>query len=187
MGGEATRFPITKDDLDLICKQVEDAAQDHDLILLNAGSSAGAEDFSAKVVEKLGQPARSWGGRAAGTSGDFWDCGVRQLTVPTVHRLSSPIIGVPGYPVSAALTIDIFVEPLLAKWLGRRPAELSARAGATHPEDHITRGRRGLRPCCGWQGRRQAHCSPAFARRRRHHFTGASGWDCHPAAGCAGR
>ena len=34
-----------------------------------------------------------------------------------------PIIGVPGYPVSAALTAEIFVEPLLAGWLGRRPAE----------------------------------------------------------------
>ncbi len=34
-----------------------------------------------------------------------------------------PIIGVPGYPVSAALTAEIFVEPLLARWLGRRPAE----------------------------------------------------------------
>jgi putative molybdopterin biosynthesis protein len=31
---------------------------------------------------------------------------------------------VPGYPVSAALTVDIFVEPLLAQWLGRRPNEL---------------------------------------------------------------
>jgi len=54
MGGEPTRYPITKDDFDLICEQVLDAAQDNDLVLLNAGSSAGAEDFSAKVVEKLG-------------------------------------------------------------------------------------------------------------------------------------
>jgi putative molybdopterin biosynthesis protein len=35
-----------------------------------------------------------------------------------------PIVGVPGYPVSAALTVDIFVEPLIATWLGRRPKEL---------------------------------------------------------------
>jgi putative molybdopterin biosynthesis protein len=35
-----------------------------------------------------------------------------------------PIVGVPGYPVSAALTIDIFVEPIIAQWLGRRPNEL---------------------------------------------------------------
>src|SRR5512138_1301515 len=54
MGGEATRFSITKDDFDLICERVQEAAQNHDLILLNAGSSAGAEDFSAKVVQKLG-------------------------------------------------------------------------------------------------------------------------------------
>ena len=33
-------------------------------------------------------------------------------------NLQTPIIGVPGYPVSAALTGEIFVEPLLAKWLG---------------------------------------------------------------------
>ena len=33
----------------------------------------------------------------------------------------TPIIGVPGYPVSAALTGEIFVEPLLAAWLGRAP------------------------------------------------------------------
>jgi putative molybdopterin biosynthesis protein len=42
-----------------------------------------------------------------------------------VNRQSSiPIIGVPGYPVSAALTVEIFVEPLIARWLGRRPVEL---------------------------------------------------------------
>jgi putative molybdopterin biosynthesis protein len=33
-----------------------------------------------------------------------------------------PVIGVPGYPVSAALTGEIFVQPLLARWLGRQPA-----------------------------------------------------------------
>jgi putative molybdopterin biosynthesis protein len=44
-----------------------------------------------------------------------------------------PIIGVPGYPVSAALTGEIFVEPLLACWLGRRPAEpIIVKATLTH-------------------------------------------------------
>src|SRR6266542_2864440 len=54
MGGEPRRYPITKDDFNVICQRVEEAAQSHDLVLLNAGSSAGAEDFSAMVVEKLG-------------------------------------------------------------------------------------------------------------------------------------
>jgi putative molybdopterin biosynthesis protein len=34
-----------------------------------------------------------------------------------------PVIGVPGYPVSAALTGEIFVEPLLASWQGRIPRQ----------------------------------------------------------------
>jgi putative molybdopterin biosynthesis protein len=32
-----------------------------------------------------------------------------------------PVIGVPGYPVSAALTGEIFVEPLLARWQAQLP------------------------------------------------------------------
>ena len=73
MGGEPTRFPITKDDFDLICERVPEAAQDHDLILLNAGSSAGAEDFSASVVQKLGTVAGAWCGCPPGASGDSWE------------------------------------------------------------------------------------------------------------------
>ena len=131
MGAEATRFPITKDDFDLICERVAKAAQDHDLILLNAGSSAGAEDFSASVVQKLGQllvhgVAVRPGhpvilGMVNRESENVDSSATKQLPNP---ESQAPIIGVPGYPVSAALTIDIFAEPLIAQWLGRRPLEL---------------------------------------------------------------
>ena len=124
MGGEPTRYPITKDDFELICERVQSAAQTQDLILLNAGSSAGAEDFSAKVVQKLGKLLVHG---VAVRPGHPVILGLidRQADGPpskTSHVI--PIIGVPGYPVSAALTVDIFVEPLLAEWLGRRPGEL---------------------------------------------------------------
>jgi putative molybdopterin biosynthesis protein len=116
MGGEATRFPITKDDLELITEQVRQAAREFDLVLLNAGSSAGAEDFSARVIERLGRLL-------------VHGVAVRPghpviLGMLNVDGRSVPIVGVPGYPVSAALTIDIFVEPLIAQWLGRAPREL---------------------------------------------------------------
>ena len=116
MGAEATRFPITKDDFDLICDRVVEAAQEHDLILLNAGSSAGAEDFSASVVQKLGTLLVHGVAVRPG----------HPVILGTITRDTSlvPIIGVPGYPVSAALTIDIFVEQIIAQWLGRRPLEL---------------------------------------------------------------
>lgn len=131
MGGEPTRYPITKDDFDLICQRVQEAAQNYDLILLNAGSSAGAEDFSAKVVEKLGKllvhgvAVRPGHPVILGTVNRKSKIENREsenLTPDTWHM--TPIIGVPGFPVSAALTIEIFVEPLLAKWLGRKPNEL---------------------------------------------------------------
>jgi len=122
MGGEATRYPITKDEFDLICERVAEAAQDHDLILLNAGSSAGAEDFSAGVVQKLGKLLVHGVAVRPG----------HPVILGMVNRKSEienpkskiPIIGVPGYPVSAALTVDIFAEPLIAQWLGRRPNQL---------------------------------------------------------------
>src|SRR5215217_8009481 len=125
MGGESTRFPITKDNFELICERVQEAAQDHDLILLNAGSSAGAEDFSAKVVEKLGQLLVHGVAVRPGHPVILGTIDYGRLTKESVHGTSMvPIIGVPGYPVSAALTVDIFVEPLIAHWLGRRPNEL---------------------------------------------------------------
>jgi len=136
-GGTPTRYPIIPDNMDTICRFVEDAAKGHDLILLNAGSSAGAEDYSAQVVEKLGlllvhgvaiRPGHpvilglvNRNGPSSGQADD--------RTSPK----QIPIIGVPGYPVSAALTGEIFVEPLLAKWLGRNQMELPmTQARLTH-------------------------------------------------------
>jgi len=131
MGGEPTRYPILKDDFNLICERVQEAAHSHDLVLLNAGSSAGAEDFSARVVEKLGTLLVHG---VAVRPGHPVILGLINRKSEIVNRKSDaltpepsplvPIVGVPGYPVSAALTIDIFVEPLIAKWLGRKPNEL---------------------------------------------------------------
>ena len=115
-GGEADQFPITPDIEDQIKAQVFAAAQDHDLILLNAGSSAGAEDFSARIVEQLGQLL-------------VHGVAVRPghpviLGMIRIEERQVPIIGVPGYPVSAALTGEIFRGAIsMARWLGRQPRE----------------------------------------------------------------
>ncbi len=112
-GGEPTRFPISVDDFDLIRSRVAEAARAHDLVLLNAGSSAGSEDFSARVVESLGTLLVHG---IAVRPGHPVILGLLQ-----VEGRAVPVIGVPGYPASAALTGEIFVEPLLARWLGRAP------------------------------------------------------------------
>jgi putative molybdopterin biosynthesis protein len=126
-GGTASRYPITRDDFSAICQEVSKAAQEHDLILLNAGSSAGSEDFSARVVAELGELLVHG---VAVRPGHPVIIGMIHVDRPNTQKslgyessaLKIPIIGVPGYPVSAALTGEIFVEPLLARWLGRQPA-----------------------------------------------------------------
>jgi putative molybdopterin biosynthesis protein len=129
MGGEPTRLPIIKDDFELICDRVEEAAKNYDLILLNAGSSAGTEDYSAKVVEKLGSLIVHGVAVRPGHPVIFGLINKKGTQLDASRDKSNlkeaiPIIGVPGYPVSAALTIEIFIEPILAKWLGRSSVNL---------------------------------------------------------------
>lgn len=121
-GGDAVRFPITPDKYEAILECVKEASKGYDLVLLNAGSSAGSEDFSAQVVEKLGKLLVHG---VAVRPGHPVILGMIIKDAYVMHQSSIvPIIGIPGYPVSAALTAEIFIEPILAKWLGRRPAEL---------------------------------------------------------------
>ncbi len=140
-GGIPTRFPITPDLFDQLCTRVEQASCDHDLILINAGSSAGAEDFTAKVIEKLGnllvhgvavRPGHPVIlGLIKKSHSNTQQDTVQNLTEDNLSYKAGdlpgdlvPIIGVPGYPVSAALTGEIFVERLIARWTGRSPMEL---------------------------------------------------------------
>jgi putative molybdopterin biosynthesis protein len=122
-GGQAVRCSIVPDELERIQQSILDVLADVDLILLNAGSSAGSEDYSAKVVESLGT---LFVHGVAVRPGHPVILGlINHLMDDSSHRnqrpKATPIIGVPGYPVSAALTGEIFVEPLIAKWLGRNP------------------------------------------------------------------
>jgi putative molybdopterin biosynthesis protein len=121
-GALAARFPITPDVFDLIRAKVLEVAQTHDLVLINAGSSAGAEDFSAGVIASLGEVLVHGVAVRPG----------HPVILGMIHleSRSVPVIGVPGYPVSAALTLEIFVAELIARWLGAshpEPQQITAR------------------------------------------------------------
>jgi putative molybdopterin biosynthesis protein len=122
MGAEVTRFPITRDDFAEIKARVLEASQKFDLILLNAGSSAGSEDYSSRVVEETGSLLVHG---VAVRPGHPVILGLIYSgeAVPGESGRPVLVVGVPGYPVSAALTVDIFVEPVIARWLGRPPRE----------------------------------------------------------------
>jgi putative molybdopterin biosynthesis protein len=110
-GGEPTRYPIVADVYERIKETVREAAVTHDLVLVNAGSSAGSEDFTASIVEELGTLLVHGVAIRPG----------HPVVLGIVTDSNTPIIGVPGYPVSCALTGEIFVEPILSHWLGLAP------------------------------------------------------------------
>ncbi len=108
-GCEARCLPIEPDDPDRIAAAVSAAVAGCDLLIIVAGSSAGRDDYTARIVAKLGTLA------------------VHGVAVRPGHPVvlgvvdGTPVLGAPGYPVSAALTFDIFAEPLLAELEGAVP------------------------------------------------------------------
>jgi len=108
-GCEAHCLPIEPDDPDGIARAVSAAVRDCDLLIVVAGSSAGRDDYTARVVAGLGTLT------------------VHGVAVRPGHPVvlgvvdNTPVLGAPGYPVSAALTFDIFAEPVLAELEGASP------------------------------------------------------------------
>jgi len=111
VGCETLTLPIIPDEPDRIVAALRDAAARSDLVIVVAGSSRGRDDYTAEVVETAGTLA------------------VHGVAVRPGHPVvlgavdQRPVLGAPGYPVSAALTFDIFAAPLLAALEGAPPRE----------------------------------------------------------------
>ena len=108
-GGRPVRHPIVPDDFGRIKEAVQQALETSDVVIMNAGSSAGSEDYTAQVVSEVGQLL------------------VHGIAVRPGHPVvlgaagSTPLIGAPGYPVSCVLTMDIIAKPLISRLLGVLP------------------------------------------------------------------
>ncbi len=100
--GEPTVYDITPDDEGSIRDALLKASNsDADLILINAGSSAGSRDYNAGVLAEIGEVLVH---------------GVAMMPgKPTILGIANgkPVIGIPGYPVSAILAFEQFARPLL--------------------------------------------------------------------------
>lgn len=121
-GAETRTYPIVPDKFDEIKAAVAQAAAECDLVILNAGSSAGREDFSAKVIGELGQVLYHGIAMKPGKPAILGCMGAK------------PILGVPGYPVSGIIVIEELLKPLIEYWLkaGAAPAP-TALATLTRP------------------------------------------------------
>ena len=121
-GAEARVYPIVPDKYDQIKAMVEKAVSECDLVILNAGSSAGREDFSARVIREVGEVLYHGIAMKPGKPA-ILGC-----------RSETPILGVPGYPVSGIIVIEQLLKPLIDHWL-KVPAQKNqyAKAILTRP------------------------------------------------------
>lgn len=137
-GYGAVRFAIQPDDPTTIASAIREACERADVVLISAGSSAGRDDYTAQVVEALGTVAAHGVAVKPG----------HPVVLGTVD--GTPVVGVPGYPVSAAVTFELFVLPLLAQLEGvvaasrpRLPARLARKLPSTMGVDDWLRVRLG--------------------------------------------
>ncbi|MCG0274955.1 MAG: molybdopterin biosynthesis protein [Thermosediminibacteraceae bacterium] len=105
-GGKAVVLEKVKDDFELIKQKVQTAASSADVVLINAGSSAGTEDYTSSCIKALGKLSVHGVAIKPGKP------------VALGYIAGKPVIGIPGYPVSAYLAMELFVKPILYRMQG---------------------------------------------------------------------
>src|SRR5690606_545638 len=105
-GGIPNRYSPVEDDYDKIKEAILKGIEENDMLIIGAGSSAGSKDYTASVIEELGEVVVHGVAMKPGK--------------PTILGIidEKPVIGIPGYPVSAYLVFETFVIPLILKFIG---------------------------------------------------------------------
>lgn len=106
-GAEADRGLPVADDPELLKKTLLAAVAENDFVVLNAGASAGTRDYSTDVLAEIGEVIVHGVAIKPG----------KPVILAMVD--DTPVIGLPGYPVSALLTMRIFVREMISLFLGQ--------------------------------------------------------------------
>ena len=116
LGAVPMTYPIVPDRFDEIRAMLEKALDECDMVILNAGSSAGRDDYSAEAVRTVGEVVLHGIAIKPGK--------------PAILGLRGPkpVLGVPGYPVSGIIVIEELLRPLIEQWYGSE----SVRGSLTH-------------------------------------------------------
>nr|MBF0222176.1 molybdopterin biosynthesis protein [Desulfobulbaceae bacterium] len=108
-GADAKRSDIVVDDPKRLKMAIASAVDEYDLVITNAGASAGTKDFTADILSDLGEVVVHGVNIKPG----------KPVILAIVK--GKPVIGLPGYPVSAVLTMRLFVKDLLYTMQGLTP------------------------------------------------------------------
>ncbi len=117
-GGISERYDPVRDEIDDLRKAFIMGVKENDILIINAGSSAGARDFTADVIRELGEVVIHGLALKPGK--------------PTILGIidKKPVIGIPGYPVSSFLVFESLVKPIILKY-SRLEREKSAENNKT--------------------------------------------------------
>ena len=117
MGAEAEVLPIVKDDRELLKRTVKEAMEKYDMVVMNAGSSAGRDDYTASIAQDLGKLL------AHGIS-------IRPGKPAVIASIGGkPFIGVPGYPVSGHIVFQEVIETILERKMHLKKKEVTVVEG----------------------------------------------------------
>jgi len=105
-GGEPVPLKRVPDDADQIERQIVRGVAEAELLVVSGGVSVGRHDHVRDVIQRLGTL-------------DFWRIRMqpgKPLAFGAVRGI--PVIGLPGNPVSALVTFELFARPLIRRMLG---------------------------------------------------------------------
>jgi putative molybdopterin biosynthesis protein len=103
-GAQCTRYPIVKDEPELIRNAIEKALAENEIVIVSAGSSAGTRDYTADVIAELGEVL-------------VHGIAIKPGKPAIIGRVGEkPVIGMPGYPLSAFTILREIVIPLLGQY-----------------------------------------------------------------------
>ncbi|WP_236608821.1 molybdopterin biosynthesis protein [Thermacetogenium phaeum] len=100
-GGEPVIAPVTVDDYELLKQRILEYLDRADLLAVIAGSSHGREDYTVPLFRELGEVFVHGVAIRPG----------KPVSLGVIR--GKPVIGVPGYPVSAALAFELFARPVV--------------------------------------------------------------------------
>ena len=125
-GGVPLIFDIVPDDPQSIEDALRRAAAEADIVVLNAGSSKGSDDWSLEVLERIGTVLYHQTNHGPGHHSS---CSVLDGT---------PVIGISGPPGGAAFTPDFYLRPAMQAWFGQvpSPVRLRVRMACDFPAGH---------------------------------------------------
>ena len=123
-GGQFVPFDIVCDEKPAIEDAIKRACEVADIVVLNAGSSKGSDDWSCEVMEEMGEVICHQTNHGPGHHSSY----------AVVD--GTPIVGISGPSGGASFTLDFYLRPLVRAYLGLDPvvAKVPARLAEDFPK-----------------------------------------------------